>query len=570
MDDTQGIPRGERSAVEPWTAARVPFKFGVGDFVVFSIRLRLLARNADTAEPPLSSGDLANLAFPDDRSVSGALVRSHPVAETLPKIVRSGRHIAYAFRQYHRYYVNLTLGWDAYLARFSARTRGTIQRKVKKFAAMSGGACDWRCYRREAEMAEFHRLARQVSLKTYQEKLLDAGLPEGEAFLARIGAMAAADVVLGYLLFADGKPVSYLLLPVEDGKRIVYAYVGFDPAYRAQSPGTVLLWLRARGDAARGALSNLRFHRGRGRAQAAHGDRVPAMRRHLHSQEKRGDVMSRARPRGGGLVFVGHRQDHGATWPEATAAAVAPGAIGALRTVRPMGALLDRVSYAWRRHGAFGFARLVVYNFGHVLRKGLGAARGTSKRDQFDASHGTDTGGIRELGTLGIRSPNARYAVRYQPSNYDQASAAIRSLAIDPAEFSFVDFGSGKGRVLLAAARFPFQAVVGVEFSPSLHAIAEENLAKILPGQIRAKTVRSVQIDAVQFELPKSNLVCYLYNPFEPPVLTEVVRRLAEHHRRHGFRVIVIYVDPRHRDVLLQFRSLRVDRESAQMIIAST
>lgn len=40
----------------------------------------------------------------------------------------------------------------------------------------------------------------------------------------------------------------------------------------------------------------------------------------------------------------------------------------------------------------------------------------------------------------------------------------------------FVDFGSGMGRVVLQAARYPFRKVIGVEISETLHSIARERL----------------------------------------------------------------------------------------------
>jgi len=78
---------------------------------------------------------------------------------------------------------------------------------------------------------------------TYQEKLLDAGLPATNGYLADIKHMADSEGIIGYLLFHNGKPVSYLLCPVSDDESLVYAHVGFDPSYGSYSPGTVLLWV---------------------------------------------------------------------------------------------------------------------------------------------------------------------------------------------------------------------------------------------------------------------------------------------------------------------------------------
>jgi predicted RNA methylase len=54
--------------------------------------------------------------------------------------------------------------------------------------------------------------------------------------------------------------------------------------------------------------------------------------------------------------------------------------------------------------------------------------------------------------------------------------ALLRNIGEDLHRFSFVDFGSGKGRVLLVASHYPFREVVGVEFSPELQKIAEGNI----------------------------------------------------------------------------------------------
>lgn len=54
---------------------------------------------------------------------------------------------------------------------------------------------------------------------------------------------------------------------------------------------------------------------------------------------------------------------------------------------------------------------------------------------------------------------------------------SIRALDIDPARFSFVDYGSGRGRMHLTAARLPLRRVIGVEFSRRRHDQAADNIA---------------------------------------------------------------------------------------------
>jgi hypothetical protein len=99
----------------------------------------------------------------------------------------------------------------------------------------------------------------------------------------------------------------------------------------------------------------------------------------------------------------------------------------------------------------------------------------------------------------------------------------LEELDIDYQQYGFVDFGSGKGRVLLEAAAFPFKSVEGVEFSVELHAIADNNIRQYRRGKVRCPAIRSVLSDAAEFQLPAIPLVLYFFNPFSDPVLTIVV-----------------------------------------------
>jgi len=195
----------------------------------------------------------------------------------------------------------------------------------------------------------------------------------------------------------------------------------------------------------------------------------------------------------------------------------------------------------------------------------------TPPSDSFDQEYGTDTDGTRDIGSLDvIESVAARYAVRYEPSSPQLVRAELEKLNIDFRRFTFVDFGSGKGRVLLVAASFPFKEVVGVEFSRELHEIALENIARLPASAARAGGILSIQDDARALELPKSDLVCYFYNPFGPPVITQVAARLMSHYELHGHRVIIIYHDPRHREVFESTKIFAILDQTGDTLVLTT
>jgi hypothetical protein len=109
--------------------------------------------------------------------------------------------------------------------------------------------------------------------------------------------------------------------------------------------------------------------------------------------------------------------------------------------------------------------------------------------------------GQRPLAELPLRRP-------YRAIAEDELTDAVRFLGDDLRDFVFIDLGCGNGRTLLITARLGFHSAVGVEFA--------DELAVILG-------------DATEYEIPRSNLVVYLYNA-EP--MRKVVRQPRSAHLR--------------------------------------
>jgi hypothetical protein len=231
---------------------------------------------------------------------------------------------------------------------------------------------------------------------------------------------------------------------------------------------------------------------------------------------------------------------------------------------------ISQLGYAWRRHGPSGFLKLAIDNVVYHVRRRAARVGMPPQLDPFDEKYGTDTAGIREIRTLDAATlPSACYAVRYGPSGEGGVRASLEKLNIDPSGFTFIDFGSGKGRVLLIAAGLPFRAVVGIEFSRELHETAVRNISRFPSHLISAGTVAGRCGDAASFPLPPSDLVCYFHNPFGPPVLSKVVARLAAH-RDSGYRILVVYLDPRHREVFERTGKFEIFDETPDTLFLTT
>lgn len=170
------------------------------------------------------------------------------------------------------------------------------------------------------------------------------------------------------------------------------------------------------------------------------------------------------------------------------------------------------------------------------------------RRDAFDRRWGTDTTALANLSALRVDRERARHGVRYQPSSGEALDWAVDAAGIEPGRFVFVDYGSGKGRIALLATAMGFGRVVGVEFSPELCAVAEANVARFAAAGGATRRAEIVLGDAGAFAPPAGPLFAYLYNPFGPVVLAEVIARL-EAQAAGGNEVLVAYVDPRHAEM---------------------
>lgn len=138
---------------------------------------------------------------------------------------------------------------------------------------------------------------------------------------------------------------------------------------------------------------------------------------------------------------------------------------------------------------------------------------------------------------------------RYVPSTFDAVASCLAYLS-DQVNFSqsnFVDFGSGKGKALIAASRQPFIRVLGIEVDPKLHAIACRNLDRLKFGP----TVRSMLSDASTYLPNERDRVLYFFNPFTGAALHRCLQNIANN--SSGITRYIVYVNPTEDAVFKQY-----------------
>jgi Methyltransferase domain len=108
-----------------------------------------------------------------------------------------------------------------------------------------------------------------------------------------------------------------------------------------------------------------------------------------------------------------------------------------------------------------------------------------------------------------------------------QQSAVSQNLAHGALrDFTFIDLGSGKGRVLLMASAYPFQKIIGVELMPELYRAAQKNIAGYSTDRQQCRQIETVCMDARDFQFPDGPLVVYLFNPFSESTFAQVLENL--------------------------------------------
>jgi hypothetical protein len=194
------------------------------------------------------------------------------------------------------------------------------------------------------------------------------------------------------------------------------------------------------------------------------------------------------------------------------------------------------------RHGFRTTVRSFAGHLGDFVRESTPAQRRSRYGDaEYDWDHRVNTTGA----TVGWRDRLlGHFHSPYQPTEPVLFSEIMASLNTDFEEFTFIDMGSGKGRVLLMAADYPFRRVLGVELLPALDRVAQENLSTYKSDSQRCFAIEAVCGDAREFVFPNEPLVLYLFNPLPEAGLIAMMANLDRSLSQYPRVVYVLYHNP--------------------------
>jgi predicted RNA methylase len=150
-----------------------------------------------------------------------------------------------------------------------------------------------------------------------------------------------------------------------------------------------------------------------------------------------------------------------------------------------------------------------------------------------------------------IGDPNRSH---YEPSCWGALRRTLRWVPFS-SEDVFVDFGSGKGRIVYLAARYPLKKIIGVEVVESLNEIARENIRKNI-RRLRCKDITLVTMDVMDFDVPDDMTIAYFFNPFVNTIFTTVMDNILRSLNKNPRTLWIIYNTPV--DAVREYSRLRL------------
>ena len=167
---------------------------------------------------------------------------------------------------------------------------------------------------------------------------------------------------------------------------------------------------------------------------------------------------------------------------------------------------------------------------------------------EFDREYGVDTDGKFDgwtyLSDLDIPSSNWIDGNDYAAIEPIRFKRVLAGFDIAFEDYTFVDFGSGKGRALLLASEFPFKRILGLEFSPELHRAAEENIRRYISATQKCRDIQSLNVDFANYALPPEASVLFFFHPCRTRVLSGVVAGIGRSLLSHPRPLYIAYVAP--------------------------
>ena len=164
----------------------------------------------------------------------------------------------------------------------------------------------------------------------------------------------------------------------------------------------------------------------------------------------------------------------------------------------------------------------------------------------FDKRYNVETAREEHLGEMGV-SPHAtaRGNSIYRVTWSWLIEKSLARLDIDPQRYTFIDYGSGKGKSMLIASRHPFKTIIGLEYARRLHDIATENCQKYRSMDQKCYSLQPIWGDVLEYSPPSGPIVCFMCNPFDEATLRAVFESWRMRYQSGEREIRILYLNMR-------------------------
>ena len=177
------------------------------------------------------------------------------------------------------------------------------------------------------------------------------------------------------------------------------------------------------------------------------------------------------------------------------------------------------------------------------------------RSSKYDKRHNVETAREEALVDMGVPGDAvARGNTLYRVTWGWLIQKAMACLDIDHKRYTFIDYGSGKGKAMLMASALPFKAIVGIEYARKLHEIAAENCRSYRNEDQKCHSLQPILGDVLNYSPPSGPIVCFMCNPFDETTLRAV------------FNIWRLWYQDGEREIRILYLNMRNIAEAAKVL----
>jgi SAM-dependent methyltransferase len=187
-----------------------------------------------------------------------------------------------------------------------------------------------------------------------------------------------------------------------------------------------------------------------------------------------------------------------------------------------------------------------------------------------DIHPGVETAVKVDLADLNVQDANFPFGSNYTPTPFSKFHELMQSLPLGSyQDYTFIDFGAGKGRTLLLALEYGFRRIVGVEFASELCEVARKNVEAYIAAEQAPNRIEIECLDAAEYRIPEGPCVFYFFNPFNERVMEKVLVNIAGSLNAMPRPAVLIYLNPVHKELVEELTPFRRFSETSLSVTYS-